>query len=101
MTLIELRDAVVVALNDETRWTAGVLARNGDGYECTTDDQRAICFCSLGHLMRLAPMPLVYDLADMFLGHYGVFMGKINDGPNGRLEVQRMLRELPLEDSNA
>jgi hypothetical protein len=35
-------------LSEESKWTTGVLAKNGDGYDCSPTDPDASCFCLLG-----------------------------------------------------
>lgn len=54
------------------RWTTGWCARDESGGGTSYDDDDAVCWCLMGHIMRRAPEADVYVIGAPFFAPFGL-----------------------------
>lgn len=94
MTVRELALAVADALEDESKWCRGNFAKLKNGF--LSDEygsSEAMAWCAAGYGLRIGGDSLQEELDKEFSVRFG-YLADSNDGPDGRSETQRKLREL-------
>lgn len=59
MKVSELIGAAEEIFKDKNRWIQGTMAQTKSGQACMIESENAYCFCSMGVLLRLAPLGTV------------------------------------------
>lgn len=98
--MLEVLRAARELISDPARWTAGVFARDKDGQECKTRSLEAVCWCSWGALVKLAPTPSVTSNALTALNNASYGLG-YNSAPvandNGGHRVVLKMFDIAIE----
>lgn len=82
MQTVEILKAARALIDTPEKWTRGVYARDLAGGDVHPSDDRAVCFCSKGALMRIAGLGDDYTKAREKLSeHVGAYIVQFNDDP--------------------
>ena len=65
MKVSELIGAAEEIFKDKSRWIQGTTAQTKFGQACSVDAENAYCFCSMGILLKLAPVESCYTNNDL------------------------------------
>lgn len=88
----ELQDAIDL-IEDPTRWTTGVAARDADGNEVALDDSTAVCWCGWGAMCRTKVSDVIKERVVTYCRKnfkWGVVT--TNEGPDGHVRVLEAMR---------